>query len=325
MFNVRSLFTREAIIRRLKNLPKLKTPVMDTVYSYRPQLGMAVVGSDMIEQVTQELPVVRRGGASIPVKGSSGSTSFYEPLAARPSDMVTGADINNLKVLGESSKEAWALQKTDSLRYICRKTAEAMAAVSLSGTLRWPVQLENGVLEDWEIVFGTNLSETPAKLFDAADAKVKDVFDLLTAMEEKLQDKGYGSNVITWAGKTAYSALYGLAEKVTSTAKIKVEVSEKGIDIGGYIVKRRSEKHYNPKTKTMVPTVPDNSIKMIDLDARMMMPYCALDDLDANLQPLPFFIKPVQISDPSGYKLIAESKPFPIPNCNAICDAVVTA
>jgi hypothetical protein len=239
--------------------------------------------------------------------------------------MVTGADINNLKVLGESSKEAWALQKTDSLRYICRKTAEAMAAVSLSGTLRWPVQLENGVLEDWEIVFGTNLSETPAKLFDAADAKVKDVFDLLTAMEEKLQDKGYGSNVITWAGKTAYSALYGLAEKVTSTAKIKVEVSEKGIDIGGYIVKRRSEKHYNPKTKTMVPTVPDNSIKMIDLDARMMMPYCALDDLDANLQPLPFFIKPVQISDPSGYKLIAESKPFPIPNCNAICDAVVTA
>ena len=63
------------------------------------------------------------------------SNMFYEPLAVRPNYRVTGADLNNLKTLGKDGQEAWAAEKTDLLRRACRRTAEALAAISLTSTL----------------------------------------------------------------------------------------------------------------------------------------------------------------------------------------------
>ena len=325
--NIKGLFTTEAIVRRLLKAAKISTPVMDLIYINRPQLGLPVVGSDEIKNVVRAMPVIRRGGASISVAGETGATVFYEPLSIRPNVMVVGAALNNLKMLGTSGLEAWANSKTETLRQICRKTAEAEAAVSLSGKFSWPVQLENGTFEDWDIDFGDVLTIDMAnfKMWDAADVKITHIFDLLDGMEEQIQDKGYGGTIEIWAGKKAYSTLLGICEDVKTTAKMKVEVTDKGIIIGGFQVKRRNERNYNPKSKEMVPVVADKAIKMVATDAGHMMPYCALDDLDANLQPLPFFVKPIPNSDPSGWKLVAESKPFPCPNVDGICDAVVLA
>ena len=325
MFNIGSLFTKEAIIRRLKSLPILKTPVMDTIFADRPQLALPLVGDDIVRATVNTLPVVRRGAPSIPAIKKSGGIVFYEPLPVRPNAEVTGQDLNNLKILGNSSREAWAVERTDFLRRAVRKTTEAMCAVSLSGTLTWPVQLEGGGFDTWNIVFGSPLSVTPDTLWSAGGAKLKDVYMTLQAMEEALQEKGYGGKVEIWAGKTAYNTLFGLAEASATTAKIRVELTDQGINIGGYLIKRRAEKYRNPETGTMTAIVADKNVKMIALDANHRMPYCALDDLDANLQALPFFVKPIELKDPSGYKLVGESKPFPLPNVEGICDAVVNS
>ncbi len=45
---------------------------------------------------------------------------------------------------------------------------------------------------------------------------------------------------------------------------------------------------------------------MIAKDAGHRLVYCAVDDLEANLRAMPFFIKPVKSDDPSGIKLISE-------------------
>ncbi len=324
MFNISGLFSKEAIVRRLKASQPIKTPVLDLIFTRRPQVPLAVVGTDMVKSVIRALPVIRRGAPSISAVSESGGIAFYEPLPIRPHKMVTGQDLNNLKMLGTSSRELWASEKQRQLQDVVRKTSEGMCATSLSGKLTWPIQLENGTFETWEVDFGTPKSYVPDELWDAT-ATVKNAFETLQNMEESIQDDGYGSTVEIWAGKKAYSQLLSIVEGSKTTAKIRVEMSEKGIDIGGYLVKRRSEKNYNPETKAMVPVVADTAIKMIATDAGMMMPYCAIDDLDANLQPLPFFVKPVQIADPSGYKLIGESKPFPIPNVDGICDATVVS
>ena len=164
---------------------------------------------------------------------------------------------------------------------------------------------------------------TPDVLWDADGAKLKDVFACLADMEEKLNEQGYGGEVEIWAGKTAYYTLFEIAEESKTTAKIRVEITDQGINIGGYLVKRRAEKYRNPESGGMVNVLADSAVRMIAKDAGIKLPYCAVDDLDANLQPLPFFIKPIQQKDPSGYKLVAESKPFPIPNPKGICDATV--
>jgi hypothetical protein len=323
MFDLGSLFTKESMVRRLKSLPVLKTPVMDSVFSDRPQLPFPVVSADMVSQVAKTMPVVRRGAPSIPASSASGEISFYEPLPVRPNVQVTGQDLNNLKVLNVSGKEAWAVERTDLLRKTVRLTVEGMCAVCLGGTLTWPVQLEGGGWDSYSIAFGSPLSVTPSTLWSASGAKLKDVFMSLSDMTEKLEEKGYGSKVEIWAGKTAYDTLFGLAEASATTAKIRVELTDQGINIGGFLIRRRAEKWRNPQTGTLTAVVADKNVKMIAMDAGHKLVYCAVDDLEANLQALPLFVKPIVLKDPSGYKLVGESKPFPLPNVEGICDAQV--
>lgn len=327
MFNIRGLFTREAIIRYLTQLPVLETPVMDTIYTVRPQQPLPLIGADLVRAVVKAMPLARRGGRSITIAGGTGTTGFYEPFSIHPDIGITGADLNNLKVIqgDQASLSVWAQGKTDILRRTVRATTEAMCAVSLTGALSWPVQLEGGGFETYTVAFGTIQTFTPSKKWDAADAKLKDVFLCLRGMHKKLKEKGYGGRVEIWAGEAAYNSLFALAEGFVSTAQLTVVISDQGINIGGYLVKPRDELYYNPESKAMVPVVDAKKVKMIALDAGHQMPYCAIDDLDGNLQPLPFFVKPIKTENPSGYQLVAESKPFPIPNVDGICDATVTA
>lgn len=322
--DLRGFFTKDALIRYLKALPPLKTPVIDSVFTNRPNHPLPFVGEDMLKAVVRAMPVVRRGAPSIPATRETGTTAMYEPLPIRPNVTVTGVELNNLKLLGQSSKETWAQNKTDHLRRIVRATTEAIAAGSLSGRIVWPVQLDGGGWESWEINYGTPAEITPAKLWDASNAGIKDVFETLDAMKEAIEDNGYG-DIVFWAGKKAYSTLLILAEAFKSTANMNVRVTDKGIDIAGFFIQRRSERYRNPQTGTMTPTVADNEIKAIAMDAGHLMPYCAVDDLDANLQAMPLFIKPIEMKDPSGVKLIGESKPFPIVNVDGIARAVVTS
>jgi hypothetical protein len=303
------------------------TVVQDTIFSNRPQQSGPLIGEDVIKMVAKAMPLGRRGSRSITVSGGTGATSFYEPFPIHPDISVTGADLNNLKLNqgDQASLSAGAQGKTAYLRNIVRATTEAMCATALSGTLSWPVQLEGGGFETYSINYGSIQTEVPGILWDHANAKLADVFDLLSNMQLKLQQEGTGGTIEIWTGKTAYNALFKLAEKSTTTAKIRIEVTDQGINVGGFLIKRRAELYYNPESKTYIPAVGDKVCKMIATDAGHMMPYAALDDLDSNLQPLPFFIKPIKTDNPSGYQLVAESKPLPVVNVNGICDATVTA
>jgi hypothetical protein len=327
MLSLRGLYTREAIIRYLQQLPVLVTPVMDTVFTYRPQQPLPLIGADIVQASVRAMPLARRGGRSISIAGGSGSTGFYEPFPIHPDISVTAADLNNLKTIegNQASLDAWAQGKTDILRRVVRATTEAICATSLSGKLQWPVQLEGGAFETFEVDYGTILSYTPAKKWDANDAKIKDVFVSLRGMHKKLKEKGYGGKVEIWVGEDAYNVLFGLAEAFVSTAQFRVEITDMGINIGGYLVKPRDEMYYNPQTKLMVPIVTAKKAKMIALDAGHLLPYAALDDLDANLQPLPFFVKPIKTDNPSGYQLVGQAKPLPVVNVDGICDATVLA
>jgi hypothetical protein len=324
--NIRGLFTREAIIQYVTQLPLIETPVMDTIFSVRPLQPLPLIGADLIRAVTKAMPLARRGGRSITIAGGTGGTGFYEPFPIRPDIGINGADLNNLKIIqgDQASLSAWAQSKTDILRRTVRATTEAMCSTALTGTLSWPVQLEGGGFETYTVAFGSILSFAPATKWDAVGAKMKDVFLSLRGMHKKLKEKGYGGRVEIWAGEAAYNALFSLAEGFVSTAQLTVVISDQGINIGGYLVKPRDELYCNPQTKAMVPVVGTKVVKMIALDAGHQMPYCAIDDLDGNLQPLPLFIKPIKTENPSGYQLVGESKPFPIPNVDGICDATVT-
>ena len=324
MLDIRGLFTREAIVARLLALPPILTPAMDSVFTDRPQHPLPLVGKDYILQAAAALPLVRRGAASVAAAPPSGAIDFYEPLPVRPSVTVTGAELNNLQLLDGRGMEAWAIEKTDYLRRRVRATTEALCALATTGKITYPVKLEGGGFENWFIDFGNVLSVTPDKLWSADGASIKDVMRLLVNMRKAIQMAGFASGGLEiWAGDDAFNTLFGLAENLKSTAQIRVEITEMGIQLGGFLVKLRTEQWKNPDTGTLTPYVPAKGLRMIAKDAGHRLPYCALDDLDAKLLALPFFIKPIVTKDPSGYKLVAESKPFPVVNVNGICEATV--
>lgn len=323
LISLRGLFTPQLIVQYLKVLPLIRTPVIDIVFANRPQSPMALIGRDEVNTVVRAVALTRRGSASLPIGGGTGQADFFEPFPINPSTFVGAHDLNNLKLLGQSSLQIWAQAKTDHLRRVIRATSEAMAATAISGTLSWPVQLEGGTFDTYQVEFGAPVAYVPTKTWDEADAKITHVMLHLQEMQEALQDNGYGSEIEWWAGKTAYATLLGLVGAVTSTAKIRVEINKEGIYVGDFLIKRRSEKNRNPQTGALASVVADKDLVAIALDAGHVMPYAALDDLDANLQPLPMFVKPLESKDPSGVKLVGMSKPFPSPNMKGIAKATV--
>jgi hypothetical protein len=129
--------------------------------------------------------------------------------------------------------------------------------------------------------------------------------------------------VLVWAGEDAFNALMKIAEGYVGHS-YKIEIKDSAIVIAGTEVVLRSEEYPHPLQKnTWVPVQNKKTLRMIDPEGGHQMPYCALDDFDAKLAPLPLFIKPIKIEDPSGIKLVAQSKPFPVPNMDAIAEAQV--
>lgn len=322
--DIRGLFTKESIVSRLKKLPPIKTVVMDTLFTDRPQHPLALLGKDEILDVAAALPLVRRGGASVATNPAGGTVDFFEPLPVRPNVMVTGAELLNLQALDNGGLEAWATAKTDYLRKRVRATTEALCALATSGSITYPVKLEGGGWENYSITFGALLTAVVGTLWGATGAKLKDVMALFLRMHAVIQEKGFGSGELElWCGEDAFMALFALAEASTSTAKMRLEINGNVIQVGVFKATLRNEKWKNPQNGTLVPYVPAKNVRMIAKDAGHKCPYCALDDLESRLQPLPFFVKPVKVDDPSGYKLIGESKPFPVVNTNGICEVTV--
>ena len=320
MFSLNGFFTKEILLRTLKDLPPLKTTVMDTVFTNRPKHPFPIIRADDYMDVLQSTPLIRRGGMPVQVSGAAGSRALFEPFSLNPMDQVSGAQINDLSALGGESLAAWRTAKTDKLRRIVRASTEGMCAAAISGTLSWPTAVENGY-ENYQVQFGTILSHTAVKKISVVDATLKDLIDILRAMKKKITAKGYGSKTVTWAGGDVFSQIMALALAHKSDAKLQVQVMDGAVNIGGYVIAEMDET-YTPPGGAATPKVAVNHLVMIALDANHTMPYCAIDDLDGKLQPLPFFIKPVQTKIPSGYALVAESKPFPMININGICKCV---
>lgn len=317
--DLRSVFSFQAQVRRLEALPVIQTVVMDEVFKDRPQHGLPVVNAQDIKRRVRTMPVIRRGAPSLAMPSEGVSISAYEPLPIAINDSVGATDVNNLKLIGEQGVEAWAAQKTDSLRRTVRQTSEAIASQALTGKIAWPIQLSGGGTETYEVDWGDPVTVTAPKKWDATGAGLTDVVKTLMAMRKGLRRKGFGGGAVKyWAGEDAFLGLLKLAEAYQGDA-IRVEFKDGSIIVGAAEIVLRTEEYPDPvAVNTWRPVQPSNQVRIIDPSGGHVMPYCALDDFDAKLAPLPLFIKPIRQDDPSGYKLVAMSKPFPVPSMDAI-------
>lgn len=323
--DLRKYITPTTVAEIIKSLPPLNTPVVDKVYppdNRKPHV-FPVIGVAEISRNIQNVPVVRRGTAAVPVSGGTQNISYIEPQPIEVSDFVGGADLNNLKLLDERGIQEWIKGKIDALRKIARKTVEALSAQSLKGNISYAMKVDAGI-DTYTVDFGATLSYAPATLWSDTNKKIGDILKDLVKMRSLIEENsGYGGSVGILAGESAFAQLVNRVVSLGNDNRVSATITENGVNLAGFRIELMNSSYRDLINDQNVKVVDDNSIVMFAEDAPFTLYYLAIDDVDAGLQPLPLFARAIKEDNPSGYTIVAKSKPLPVPVPKAICWAQV--
>ena len=216
----------------------------------------------------------------------------------------------------------------DQIRKAVRDTTEAMCAVvAATGKLTWPVELEGGHRETYEVDYGPLLTYTPDALLTAS-SKLPEVYRLLRAMELAVKQAGLGGNVTFWAGSDVVAVLLGIVESYVSTTESKpyrVSLEQGKVLVGNYPVNFMDETYPSPDTGAWVPKLDPKALLAVAANQPGSVWYCAIDSISANNAATPLHIVPVVRDDDSGVMLIGQAKPLPARPSKASCKALVVA
>lgn len=330
MFDVdlRTIFTPAAVAQDLQVLPIVQSQILDTYYpeSKRSQHPLPVIAADELAQTIGTVPVVKRGTASTPIAGGSDTITYIEPQGIEPKTFVSASELNNLKVMlsmqanGLDPVAVWRQSKENLLRLTARRTIDALASQSLSGAISYPMKIEGGY-GTYTVNFGTILTTIITSKWDQDATTIANILQDCINMQLALQAKGYGSNIRWEVGTNVYVALCKKVLAVANDQRMVGRLDEKGVTIGGFTFVCMAGSYLNPQTGAATVHLGAKKVRAIDLDAPFKLIYTAIDDLEAGLLPMPFFVNPVQKRDPSGYDLIGKTKPLPCPVVNAICES----
>jgi len=299
---LKGLFTPQAIAASMKLLTPLETTIMDTLFKDRPTHPLPLIGVSELVSVVQTVPVVRRDGTPVALKGETASMEFIAPLPVKVKIPVTASELNDLRVIfgDQAAVTAWRTRKIDQIRRTVRDTTEAMCAVVAStGKLTWPVELEGGHQETYEVDY----------------------------MELEVKKGGLGGNVEFWAGSDVVAVLLGIVEQYVSTVETKpyrVSLEQGRVVVGGYTIRFMDETYPNPQDETeWLPKLNPKVLLAVATNQPGKVWYCAIDSISANNAATPLHIVPVARQDDSGIMLIGQAKPLPARPSRASCKAVV--
>ena len=313
-------FTREALVDTLQRLPELKTPVMDLLYTDRRNHPFPVVGYRDLGLPAGNIPVVRRGSQSYPLVPTSGKVSMIEVQPVNPSVFVSAADLNNLKLLDPSGQQTYIDNQIDNLRRATRATAEALAAQSLTGAISYPLRGEGGALLTYDVSYGTVGAVTISTKWDGT-ATVSGIIKDIGKIMDELKKTAPAMDVVFLCGFDVYAVL---VEKIGSLPNSAIaQIGPDYISIGGIKIMVLNANYTDLATGSAVSAIPAKTVLAVDRSSGFKLLYAALDNMDTGLVAMPFFAQPVTTHDPSGVKIIGESKPLPVPNVKGIVKAVV--
>ncbi|MGF7110186.1 major capsid protein [Treponema pedis] len=304
-------FTPRNIQDVLLKMPKPKSPIKDLLFSEsnKKQKTSPFLSIAEVHNATGAIPVVKRGAASYPVGDSGKDVDIIQPEGFKPSSFISAKDLNDSIALGDvQSINAKLTDKVEELRDRIFKSTEILCAQSLSGTISYPAATAGGALDTYKVEIGK-----AQKMVDT-DITGKKINVLQTNLESHFLEQmktGASTDVRFLAGSDVYAEIVKIIAE-TENANIPVQWTDWGcVLFGKYKIMPISATYAVPGSTDLTNVIDTKTIKTIDLANPGTLFYLALDDFDAKLEALPFFTKQIKSDDPSGYKIIAMSKPFP--------------
>lgn len=329
LVDLKQHFTAAKIAATLSTASPIHTTIMDELFpeAVRMQVDSPVISVSEISQIVNVVPVVRRGGEPVPITGDGLDNQYIEPLPVRTSAKISGVELNNLKLMNALSRDAWAQRKTLATRQTARLTAEVLCSQAVfNGGISFPLLEANGKYAKYKVDYsgGINTQNVAAEeKWDHESATIMTVYQLLTKMRRVLEQAGCGGETVTYAGTLAFSKLLTMID-AEDKPKVSVQIKEGEIIVGSFRIREMSEIYRDPETGNSRNKLPEKELRMVAKGHTALF-YGPVDDLDANLQPLPLFVKPVMDKRLSILELIGESKPLPAVNPKSVCKALVLA
>jgi hypothetical protein len=327
LIKLEKFFKYDLSIARLKRLqPVAKTPVMDTVYptAKRDPYPKSRIAQEDLPAEVKNFPVIVRGSASYAVPADETKVHGYEPFPIELTQEISDAQLNDMRNLTDEDINSFIDLKVQKLKEGCVATAGALALQSLTGKISYAAQRSPGNFAEYAADFGDIWTYNPAKLWDAAGVTIADIFTSASDMSELLGRKGFDSRVAIFCGTEAFKQLVQLA--VLAPAKnLKINVTGNKIEMPGFEFIRITERYYDYRQKQYVPGIDPKKIVAVGLDAPFWLPFCSLDNADAGFRALSFWSSVKRSPTGKGYIIQGESKPFPVPIVEAICEATVVS
>ncbi|MBF0454956.1 MAG: major capsid protein [Magnetococcales bacterium] len=329
-FDLRSFVTPQLVALLVSLMPKQETYIYDRIFKTRVDHPFAVLGISEILTLVGNAPLVKRGSAAFSLGGGQGGTDYIEPYSADVKTFASAKELNDLKMLPEQARKNWLSGKIRQGRQTIRLTAEALCCQAFAGAIDYPVKLDGGGFEQYQIDFGTPNTYAPEIKWDNANIKLAFVLMDLIEMSAVIKKKsGFGSRISYLAGQNVFLHLASLVMATSSartkTGSVEARITSQGIEIAGFVIELAQGGYADLVSEGTphVPSVDANDLVAVAEDAPHTIYYCAIDDLDAGLQPFALFVKTIKKDDPSGYDMIVKSKPVPVPVTKAICRAAV--
>lgn len=311
------------LIGELNKMPPLHTQIMDLIYPESVQVNhpFSTIGYEDLPQAIKNIPLVSRGSSSYALPLDGQKLRFIEPQNLTPSHFVSAKAINDIRNLDTTSQQQYLNNKADLLRRATRASKEAMAIQSLDGKLTYDLRNADGAIEKYTVDFGSILTATISIKWDANGAKASAIIKDIGNMITKIKQKSNATRFIGLIGWDVFAAITDLINNAST--KLPIEAGTDSITLPGCTLYVTSASYYDWQSKTNVPAVAAKKIKIIGVDDGFRFYNCSLDSVEEGFAAVPFAIREVIEQDPEGIKLIGQSRPMPIPNVNAICEAAV--
>ena len=308
-------FSQKTVADVVAALPKPATPWTDMLFpqAKRTQKASPFVTTEEVTEVTGAIPLILRGASSYPVDNKKETRKLIEVDPLSPSVFVSARDINDLIALGSTqSVQAFVTEKIEYLRNRVSQSIEVMTKQAFSeGKLHYPMWGDNGIEGYADITLGETkkLPGTSLKGFDIAKLQ-----NWLADLWQKHADNtGSTGDVVAMMGTSVYNEVIKIMVAAGSNAPIVYNSNglPGAILFGFYKIMGTGATYTLPDNKGAKKVLADNTVRVVDLSNAGKLIYAALDDIDANLAPLPFYAKPIYKKDPDGVKIVGQSKPIP--------------
>lgn len=319
---VNKFFTRQAVADAVSALPKLQTPMMDLLFptSARKQKASPFLTLEEVTGAIGTVPLTARGGSSVSIDGTGKKRMIIEPCELKPSTFLSARDINDLIATGDAeSIQAEMNDRIAELRDTVVLSSEMMTRQAFSGKIAFPLHSESGANATFEIDLGKPVDLGSENLKTADLAKIQGWLETLYTKQAAVS-----SGQIRFAmASDVYAKVCNVVIDSGSTAPV-VWTPEGMILFGKYHIITAATTYTLPGTTAAVEILGKGKVRTFDAANTGKLFYCALDDLDARLAPMPFYAKPIYKKDPDGVKIVGSSKIVPAVAVSKMCEQSVT-